>query len=241
MAQPAGHTRIPSRMPVYYAASLAEAEQAMQRISGAQVVAIDLEWKPNWGGGYNRTATVQLCDGRSCVVLHVFHMRRTPAALAQLLSDPAVLKVGAGISQDVDRVRDDLGVQLRTIADIQQLAMQLSGTDWYCEVCRSESTGQLTYDQHVASKRHTERRQWAEYHGKSVPPPPAAPGSPRESIPLGLKKMAAHLLGAETSFGKKVPKSNWQLKPLSAAQLQYAAEDAALTHACWVELSNCAQ
>eukprot|EP01062_Namystynia_karyoxenos_P002340 TRINITY_DN1083_c0_g1_i1.p1 TRINITY_DN1083_c0_g1~~TRINITY_DN1083_c0_g1_i1.p1 ORF type:complete len:196 (+),score=46.14 TRINITY_DN1083_c0_g1_i1:89-676(+) len=146
MAQPAGHTRIPSRMPVYYAASLAEAEQAMQRISGAQVVAIDLEWKPNWGGGYNRTATVQLCDGRSCVVLHVFHMRRTPAALAQLLSDPAVLKVGAGISQDVDRVRDDLGVQLRTIADIQQLAMQLSGTDWYCEVCRSESTGQLTYD-----------------------------------------------------------------------------------------------
>ena len=120
-----------------------------------------------------RPALIQVASETGCLLASVGRLPRLPRELQLLLADQHVLKVGTGVGQDLDFLKQHFEVDCRGYVD----------------------TGLL-----------------AQIYGHARP---------------GLKNMALHF-GLQVSKSKKVQMSNWENVPLSQAQVQYAAEDAAL-------------
>jgi hypothetical protein len=58
----------------------------------------------------NRIALLQLSTGSACALIRLLGCRQLPRWLAQLLSSPAVIKLGVGIAEDARRLAKDFGV-----------------------------------------------------------------------------------------------------------------------------------
>ncbi|XP_046421103.1 Werner Syndrome-like exonuclease isoform X1 [Neodiprion fabricii] len=71
-------------------------------------IGFDLEWPFSFQTGSGKTALIQICmDYKICHLLHVYELRKLPAALIELLIHPKVRLVGVNIKNDVWKLGRD--------------------------------------------------------------------------------------------------------------------------------------
>ncbi|EXC30699.1 Werner Syndrome-like exonuclease [Morus notabilis] len=141
------------------------------------VVGLDIEWCPNTRpGSSNPVATLQLCVGRSCLIIQLLYARKIPKSLIDFLADDDYTFVGVGIEGDVEKLEDDYGLEVSNVVDLRVLARAR--------------------------------------FGKVVP------------RNVGLRELAAQVLGTEFAKPKKITMSRWDKAWLSPAQVTYACVDA---------------
>lgn len=92
------------------------------------VMGVDCEWAASWfrPGCSERLATLQLCHhgmgGSRALVLHLLGFEgKLPDAVASLLADTRVAKVGAGIAGDARRLVRDFGCVVRGLYDLGRM------------------------------------------------------------------------------------------------------------------------
>ena len=67
-------------------------------VDRSKMWALDAEWKVfGVSGKQAKMALIQLGDDRTVYLLHVIHMKRFPEALARILQNKSILKVGINI------------------------------------------------------------------------------------------------------------------------------------------------
>ncbi|KAJ1284629.1 hypothetical protein BS78_03G219700 [Paspalum vaginatum] len=91
------------------------------------VVGLDVEWRPVFGYGYNRTALLQLCVGRRCLIFQLLHADNFPKALREFLGDSGFRFVGVGVAADAERIRNDYGLAVGSTVDLAVLASEKMG------------------------------------------------------------------------------------------------------------------
>eukprot|EP01117_Protostelium_nocturnum_P005174 TRINITY_DN1882_c0_g1_i3.p1 TRINITY_DN1882_c0_g1~~TRINITY_DN1882_c0_g1_i3.p1 ORF type:complete len:213 (+),score=78.83 TRINITY_DN1882_c0_g1_i3:149-787(+) len=91
-------------------------------------IGLDIEWKPHTLEVRSKTATLQISDGFSCFVFHLFHFEREdlPPSLIQILQDPNILKFGVGIHQDARMILSDYKVPLSSTVELSAIAVRYS-------------------------------------------------------------------------------------------------------------------
>jgi ribonuclease D len=90
------------------------------------VIGIDAEWKPTRKKGESsRIALVQVASRDECQLHHVHGFPFFPSNLREVLENPNILKVGAGIEQDVRKLRYEWGVEVKTYLDLSPLAQEI--------------------------------------------------------------------------------------------------------------------
>ncbi|CAL4955325.1 unnamed protein product [Urochloa decumbens] len=85
------------------------------------VVGLDVEWRPLFGPGYSRTALLQLCVGRRCLVFQLLHADHIPVALDEFLGDPRYRFVGVGVQGDAVRLSRDYDLEVENTVDVAEL------------------------------------------------------------------------------------------------------------------------
>ncbi|CAO2198224.1 unnamed protein product [Urochloa humidicola] len=91
------------------------------------VVGLDVEWRTLFGPGYSRTALLQLCVGRRCLIFQIIHADYIPNALGDFLGDPDYRFVGVGVRDDAVRLSNDYGLDVATTVDLGELAEEEMG------------------------------------------------------------------------------------------------------------------
>ncbi|CAO1948094.1 unnamed protein product [Urochloa humidicola] len=91
------------------------------------VVGLDVEWRTLFGPGYSRTALLQLCVGRRCLIFQIIHADYIPNALGDFLGDPDYRFVGVGVRDDAVRLSNDYGLDVVTTVDLGELAEEEMG------------------------------------------------------------------------------------------------------------------
>ncbi|WVZ69396.1 hypothetical protein U9M48_018187 [Paspalum notatum var. saurae] len=91
------------------------------------VVGLDVEWRPLFGYGYSRTALLQLCVGRRCLIFQLLYADNFPKALREFLGDPGFRFVGVGVADDAERIRNDYGLVVSNTVDLAPLAAKEMG------------------------------------------------------------------------------------------------------------------
>ncbi|XP_058209630.1 3'-5' exonuclease-like [Rhododendron vialii] len=89
------------------------------------IVGLDIEWRPNFNNNYNSTnpaALLQLCVGRNCLIFQLIFAPHMPQSLVNFLADEDYTFVGVGIEKDVDKLREDHGLEVRNTVDLGWLA-----------------------------------------------------------------------------------------------------------------------
>nr|TKW15790.1 hypothetical protein SEVIR_5G261200v2 [Setaria viridis] len=70
------------------------------------VVGLDIEWRPNFRGPQNPTATLQLCVDRRCLIFQLLHADYLPVGLGRFLGDRTIRFFGRrprpGVANAVD-------------------------------------------------------------------------------------------------------------------------------------------
>ncbi|CAL4948340.1 unnamed protein product [Urochloa decumbens] len=85
------------------------------------VVGLDVEWRPLFGPGYSRTALLQLCVGRRCIIFQLLHADHIPVALDEFLGDPRYRFVGVGVQDDAVRLSRDYDLEVENTVDVAEL------------------------------------------------------------------------------------------------------------------------
>ncbi|KAF9575189.1 hypothetical protein EC968_004125 [Mortierella alpina] len=89
--------------------------------------ALDAEWRPYvYPGKQGRMALIQLGDDKSVYLFHVFHMKKFPEALARILLDKRILKVGINIRNDGTKMLKDWGVGCASLVELGALYVQVA-------------------------------------------------------------------------------------------------------------------
>jgi ribonuclease D len=90
------------------------------------VIGIDTEWKPTRKRNESsRIALVQVASSGECQLHHIHGLPFFPPNLREVLENPSILKVGAGIEQDVRKLRFDWGVEVKNYLDLSPLALEV--------------------------------------------------------------------------------------------------------------------
>ena len=90
------------------------------------MIGIDTEWKPTRKSNEsNRIALVQVACRDECQLHHIHGLPFFPPNLREVLENPSILKVGAGIEQDVRKLRFDWGVEVKNYLDLSPLAFEI--------------------------------------------------------------------------------------------------------------------
>jgi hypothetical protein len=240
-------------------------------------VGFDLEWRPNFrrGEAPNPVALLQLAGPLKRIYLfQIIHwalpnnnaprihdpiMRANAARmrlgpeLADLLSDPRILKVGVGVTGDVSKLLMDFDIQISGALDLSTYANErleeFSTAENAATITSSSNSPSPTVPTEfnaAASSSSTPLSSNGTVvpgilpsssstptpsSSSSSPPPLASPSSSilpvRVTNPTwSLAKLVAHCLGLELPKPKKVRMSNWELSPLTSGQKNYAALDA---------------
>ncbi|CAO3574594.1 unnamed protein product [Mortierella alpina] len=88
---------------------------------------MDAEWKPYvYPGKQGRMALIQLGDDKTVYLFHVLHMKRFPEALARILQDKRILKVGINIRNDGTKMLKDWGVGCASLVELGALYVQVA-------------------------------------------------------------------------------------------------------------------
>lgn len=95
------------------------------------VVGLDSEWFPDLVPGiFSKTAVLQLCFSKTCLVISLIHLEGRSAKLEELLKDPKILKSGQEVIYDVEKLEDQYGVEVNGVVDLKDIAVR-------CELPRS--------------------------------------------------------------------------------------------------------
>ncbi|KAF9936897.1 hypothetical protein BGZ67_001914 [Mortierella alpina] len=95
--------------------------------SSTTMWALDAEWRPYvYPGKQGRMALIQLGDDKTVYLFHVFHMKRFPEALARILRDKRILKVGINIRNDGTKMLKDWGVGCASLIELGALYVQVA-------------------------------------------------------------------------------------------------------------------
>ncbi|KAF9128367.1 hypothetical protein BG015_004351 [Linnemannia schmuckeri] len=88
--------------------------------------ALDAEWKA-FGvfGKQAKMSLIQLGDDRTVYLFHVIHMKKFPEALARILQDKSILKVGINIRNDATKMFKDWGVGCASVVELGALSIQV--------------------------------------------------------------------------------------------------------------------
>ncbi|KAG8841070.1 hypothetical protein FRC20_005257, partial [Serendipita sp. 405] len=125
---------------VTYSRKVKSSSQAAERVllSGASLVGFDLEWKPMRSPKeYNRVSLVQIATETEVLLVQLSGGGRVhdfPPALKTLLESPSIMKVGAGIDGDVDKLQRDWCVQVQNYLDLADMARSLDPFWNTCDV-----------------------------------------------------------------------------------------------------------
>ncbi|KAG0271906.1 hypothetical protein BGZ95_000223 [Linnemannia exigua] len=88
--------------------------------------ALDAEWKPyTCYGKQGKMSLVQLGDDRTVYLFHVIHMKKFPEALARILQDSHIFKVGINIRNDATKMLKDWGVGCASLVELGALSIQV--------------------------------------------------------------------------------------------------------------------
>ncbi|KAF9281684.1 hypothetical protein BGZ68_006475 [Mortierella alpina] len=89
--------------------------------------ALDAEWRPYvYPGKQGRMALIQLGDDKTVYLFHVIHMKKFPEALARILRDKRILKVGINIRNDGTKMLKDWGVGCASLVELGALYVQVA-------------------------------------------------------------------------------------------------------------------
>jgi hypothetical protein len=106
----------PDHLPVHYAETVDEIDRWCQgRAVPDSVFGLHTVWR---GGPFY--PVIQLCDGKSVLLARVRDLKTLPRSMANILSNPSVIKAGIGLKGNANRLRElfpDLEIQtLKEIA-----------------------------------------------------------------------------------------------------------------------------
>lgn len=93
-----------------------------------RTIGLDLEW--NVGLAPGRTAVMQIATATRIFVLHVSHLRALPDAIAQLLVDKTIPKVGVAVRQDLAKLSRDFGLEPRGALELSRIARRVDVGRW---------------------------------------------------------------------------------------------------------------
>ncbi|KAI6020100.1 hypothetical protein PISMIDRAFT_678671 [Pisolithus microcarpus 441] len=84
----------------------------------------DMEWRVMWqaGAAERRTALVQLCDVRTILLIQVSDMKRFPRKVLEVIESPNIVKTGANIKKDGEKLYRDFGIRARGLVELGGLA-----------------------------------------------------------------------------------------------------------------------
>ncbi|GER44005.1 polynucleotidyl transferase [Striga asiatica] len=92
---------------------------------GPAVVGLDVEWRPHLVRSMsNKSATLQLCIADKCLILQLFYMDEVPGSVAGLLMNPNFTFVGIEVGDDVQKLRDEYGLDCCSHADVRAVARE---------------------------------------------------------------------------------------------------------------------
>ncbi|PSS03084.1 Werner Syndrome-like [Actinidia chinensis var. chinensis] len=87
------------------------------------VVGLDIEWRPHQISYLsNKSATLQLCIENKCLILQLFYMDEIPEKLKAFLSDPNFTYVGIEVEGDIEKLRNEYGLDCSKSEDIREAA-----------------------------------------------------------------------------------------------------------------------
>ncbi|KAF9036505.1 ribonuclease H-like protein [Hymenopellis radicata] len=92
----------------------------------------DLEWRPSFVKGEmeHPVSLVQIATSDIAFLFQVSAMDSFPSRLKELLENPAVLKVGVGIQNDVKKLYRDWNVSVLSCVDLSLLARSVDNARW---------------------------------------------------------------------------------------------------------------
>ena len=166
------------------------------------VVGFDCEWRPqNRPGQSHPISLVQLARPDSVLLVQLHRQIRQkeefPEALSSLISHKSVVKTGVGVLDDLRRMGDDHGVDVRDVA--------------FLDLAAASRRHEMTLDSE-ARERILEGDLEEEL--------------PERSKRFGLAVLASKYLGARPMKPKHVQLSNWERISLTEDQIMYATYDA---------------
>ncbi|KAF9114575.1 hypothetical protein BGX27_010458 [Mortierella sp. AM989] len=114
---------------VYYTKCDEEADTWLSSLESnrTRMWALDAEWKPYDfdRGAQGRLALIQLGNDKTIYLFHVIHMNKFPSALANILEDKSILKVGINIRNDGTKIRKDWGVGCASLVELGAISIQV--------------------------------------------------------------------------------------------------------------------
>ncbi|KIM23887.1 hypothetical protein M408DRAFT_332085 [Serendipita vermifera MAFF 305830] len=195
------------------------------RKSGVNVVGFDLEWKPMRDGSreYNKVSLVQVATPDEILLIQLPESSKFPTGLRALLEDQTILKVGAGIQNDVDKLKWDWRVDVKNYLDLGFVARYHDYFWDTCDVLQNQclegafgGTWCNEAEPNVASTKDSESKTHVpleSQYGRPVYP---------ASKPVALARLVSRYLGKR--LDKTYQLSNWAAV-LDENQIQYAAND----------------
>ncbi|KAF8018312.1 hypothetical protein BT93_H3261 [Corymbia citriodora subsp. variegata] len=89
------------------------------------IVGLDIEWRPHVIRSMsNKTATLQLCIDKRCLIVQLFYIDYVPELLKDFVRNPNLTFVGVEVDGDVDKLRVEYGLECAKHEDIRELAKQ---------------------------------------------------------------------------------------------------------------------
>ncbi|KAL9318819.1 hypothetical protein ACSQ67_015336 [Phaseolus vulgaris] len=88
-----------------------------------KVIGIDMEWHhTNDDLKKTKCATLNLCDGNTCLIIQLLHMDSIPKSLFNFLHLPDYSFVGIGIRDDLYQLEVEYGIRCRNAVELGPLA-----------------------------------------------------------------------------------------------------------------------
>ncbi|CAH1445562.1 unnamed protein product [Lactuca virosa] len=109
--------------PSYVDFWINDIERIHRRRLHSLVVGLFIEWRPNRRNNVNPVATLQLCVGHRCLIFQIIHSPTTPL-LRDFLLNPSYTFVGAGIEDDVKKLKDGYNLDVGRTMDLRALVTE---------------------------------------------------------------------------------------------------------------------
>ncbi|EJU00962.1 ribonuclease H-like protein [Dacryopinax primogenitus] len=115
---------------VFYIRDHVTANQMVPMLSSP--LGFDTEWRPNYvkGGRENWTSLIQLGDEHNILLIQISAMQYFPESLRELLSNPAIVKVGVGIRGDAFKLHREQQLEFSSLLDLADFAKLVDPDKW---------------------------------------------------------------------------------------------------------------
>jgi len=113
-----------------FAAMHGELVEQLEQGASAAAVGLDIEWKPRFSKGEHkahgdaRTALVQVATPSMCILAPLHHVA-PPPALAALLADERIFKLGVGVANDGRKLQKDWDMRCTPTFEVGRAAARL--------------------------------------------------------------------------------------------------------------------